>query len=142
MLSALSLSAIGVVMLVLFGVFYFLGIFTTIRALLAFAGVCVLGLGAGWFGHTLSTVVTWATTLGGTVTGTVFGISVTSAVFIIAAVVFVHDLLPKHGASKRTGWIGILVAAMLVAGVSGFAQLNSIPSTVRGVVSNARTIGG
>lgn len=142
MLAALSLSAIGVLMLVLFGVFYWLNIFTTARALLAFAGVCVLGLGAGWFGHTLTTVVTWITTLGGTVTGTLFGVSVVSAAFVVLAVVFVHDLMPKHGASKRTGWVGILVAAMLVAGVSGFSQLNSIPSTVRGVVSNARTIGG
>lgn len=141
MLASLSLGAIGVIFLVLFAVFHYLGIFTTLRAILAFAGVCCLGL-IGWFGHLLADIVTWGTHLGGTVTATAFGVGVPAILFIVLAVIFIHDLHPKNSASKRTGWIGILVAALLVGGVAGFSTLNSIPSTVRSVVSNAKTIGG
>ena len=63
-------------------------------------------------------------------------------VFIVLAVILVHDLHPKHGATKRTGWIAIAVAAILIAGVSGIAAAGGIASTVRTGVSNARTITG
>jgi hypothetical protein len=138
-MSGLSLAAIGVLCLALFGVFHWLSIAATIRSVLAFVGVCLLGA-VGWVGHALADVVTWGSHLGGTVTGWAFGTAVPAVVFIVLAVILIHDWHPKHGASKRTGWIALAVAAILVAGVSGIRAANSIPSGVRSGVTNARTI--
>ena len=43
MLSTFGASALGVLCLGLFGIFYWLGIFATVRAILAFVGTCLLG---------------------------------------------------------------------------------------------------
>ena len=55
-------------------------------------------------------------------------------------VIFVHDLWPKHSASKRTGWAGVALA-LLLAGVSGIPALNSIVPGIRSGVTSVRTIG-
>ena len=138
-MSGLSLAGIGVLCLVLFGVFHWLSIFAAVRAILAFTGVCLIGA-VGFVGHLLAAVATWAAHLGGTATGVAFGVAVPAVVFIVLAVILVHDLHPRHGASKRTGWIAIAVAALLVAGVAGVKAASSIPSAVRTGVTNARTI--
>ena len=142
MLSSFGATALGALMLILFGVFYWLGIFATVRALLAFVGTCLLGT-AGFFGGALQAIGTWATHLanGGTAWATGVAIGGTALV-IVTGVIFVHDLMPKHTAGKRTGWAGIALAALLIAGVSGIAQLNNIPAGVRSGVTNARTVVG
>jgi hypothetical protein len=138
-MSGLSLAAIGVLCLIVFAVFLHLTIFATIRAILAFAGVCLIGA-VGFIGRMLGDVATWAAHLGGTATGWAFGVAVPAAVFIALAIYLIHDLHPKHAATKRTGWIAIAVAAMLVAGVSGVKAADGIPNAVRTGVTNARTI--
>jgi hypothetical protein len=141
MLASLSLATIGVIFLILFGVFHWLGIFTKLRSFLAFIAVCLLGF-VGWLGHLLANLVTWGAHMSGSATGWAFGVGVPMGLFVILGAILIHDWHPKHGASKRTGWIAIAVAAMLVGGVSGISTLNGIPSTVRSVVSNAKTVGG
>ena len=138
-MSGLTLAGIGVLCLALFGVFHWLSIFATVRAIFAFVGVCLIGA-VGWVGRMLADVATWAAHLGGSTTGWAFGIAVPAVVFLVLAVILLHDLHPRHGATKRTGWIAIAVAALLVAGVSGIKAAQSIPSGVRSGVSNARTI--
>lgn len=129
----------GVLFLVLFGLFFWLGIFATVRALLAFAGVILIAE-AGFVGHALNSVATWASHLAGSVTGWAFGINMAIVLTLGAAVIFIHDLHPKHGAQKRTGWAGVILAALLVGGVSGWSGAHSVVSGVRSGVSNARTI--
>ena len=141
MLSGFSLPALGVLMLVLFGVFYWLAIFATIRAILAFTGTILVGT-SGFVGGALGAVARWLVTLGGTLTSWAFGTSVLAAVTIVVLVVFIHDLHPKNSAGKRTGWAGILLAALLIGGVTGIPALNHVPAAVRTGVQNAQQIGG
>jgi hypothetical protein len=130
----------GVILLVLFGLFYWLNILATVRALMAFTGTILIAQ-AGFVGHALGDIATWLTTIGGTATGILFGVAVPAIAAIVALVIFVHDLMPKHSAGKRTGWAGIVLAALLVTGVSGISALNSIPSVVHSGVSTVTSIG-
>jgi hypothetical protein len=140
MLSSLSATGLGVLMLVLFGVFYYLSIFATIRALLAFVGTCLLGT-VGFFGGALHAIAIWISNLAASVTGWAFAAPVGGLILVVVTgVIFIHDLMPKKTAGKRTGWAGIALAALLIAGVSGIPQLNSIPGGVQNGVTNARTV--
>jgi hypothetical protein len=139
-MSSLSIAAIGLVMLVLFGTFYWLGIFATLRAILAFVGTCLLG-GSGFVGDVLTKVADWLAHFSAAATQWAFGAAAAGALilFIPTAVVFLHDLHPKHTAGKRTGWAGVALAALLIAGVSGIQTANHIPATLRTGVTNAKT---
>lgn len=142
MLSSFTVDAIGVLCLVLFGVFYFLGIFATARAVLAFVGTCILGT-SGFIGSALHALGTWLVSLANSGTAWAFGVGLGgTALVVITGVIFVHDLMPKHTSGKRTGWAGIALGALLVAGVSGIPALNHIPATVHHGVSNAKTVVG
>lgn len=140
MFSSLSATGIGVLMLVLFGVFYFLSIFATVRAILAFVGTCLVGT-VGFLGGALHATALWISNFTDSVTGWAFAASVGGLVLVvITGVIFIHDLMPKKTAGKRTGWAGIALAALLIAGVSGISQLNNIPGGVQNGVTNARTV--
>lgn len=142
MLSSFTVSALGVLFLVLFGVFYWLGIFAATRAVLAFLGTCILGT-AGFLGGALHAAVTWLAALANSGAAWAFGVGIGGAIAtIVAGVIFAHDLMPRHTAGKRTGWAGIALAALLVAGVSGIPALNSVPATVQHGVTNAKTVLG
>jgi hypothetical protein len=140
MLSSFTVDGIGVLFLILFGVFYWLRIFATTRAVLAFTGTCLLGT-AGFLGGALHAIVSWVTNLANTGTAFATGIAIGgTALVIITGVIFIHDLMPKHTAGTRTGWAGIALAALLVAGVSAIPQLNSVPTAVRNAVSSIQTV--
>ena len=142
MFSSLGPTTMGAIMLVLFGVFYWLSIFATVRAILAFVGTILLG-SSGFIGSGLQTAVQWVVNLGGTASGWAFGVATGGMILtIVTLVIFVHDLHPKKTAGKRTGWAGVALAALLLAGVSGIPALNGVPNSVRTGVHNAQTIGG
>lgn len=142
MLSSMTVSAVGAVLLVLFGIFYWLRIFHTAGAICAFVGMCLVGT-SGVIGGILAHVATWAAGLANHATVWAFGVGAGAvAVTLITAVIFIHDLMPKHAAGRRTGWAGIVLALLLITGVSGITAANSIPGTVRGGVTNVRTIFG
>lgn len=131
----LSSSQWGAIMLVVGFVLYFLRIFKRLRAVLAFVGVCLIS--GGLFGSLLGRGAVWLSNVFGSLTGKIFGVGVPGVLFVVLAIVFIHDLHPKGGgASKRTFWLGLAVAACLVAGVSAFAQLNGIPADLRSGVSS------
>ena len=145
MFGSWSLFGLGVLMLALFGLFYWLAIFTTARALLAFVGTILVGF-TGFFGQVLSWLGTegakfanwtlsWALGSGAAAVGG----TVLTVVFLI---VFVHDLHPKKTATKRAGWAGIALAVLLLAGVSQIPALNQIVPGVRNGVATVKTIGG
>jgi hypothetical protein len=130
LLSSFGADALGVLCLVLFGVFYWLGIFATTRAVLAFVGTCLIGT-AGFLGGVLHTLATWIVGLADSGTAWATGVAVGgTALVIVTGVIFVHDLMPKHTAGRRTGWAGIALAALLIAGVSAIPALNQVPSSV------------
>jgi hypothetical protein len=142
MLSSLWVTGSGAGLITLFIVFHWLGIFAKTRAVFAFLGVCLLGAGL------VSRVLTWAATaiagIGNWASQVLFGVSGGAALIaVVLLVIFVHDLHPKHSAGKRTSFIGIALAALLVAGVSGIATLNSIPGAAQNGVNTAKTtLGG
>lgn len=141
MLTDFSLPALGVIMLVLFGVFYWLAIFPAIRAILAFVGTILIGF-SGFFGGVLGAITRWLVTLGGALTSWAFGTAVLSAVTIVVLVIFIYDLHPRNSARKRTGWAGMILAALLIGGVTGIPALANVPNAVRTGVQNAQNIGG
>jgi hypothetical protein len=143
MLSSFTADAIGVLLLVLFGVFYWLGIMPTTRAVFAFVGTCLIGT-AGFLGSALHAAATWLAGLADSGTAWATGIAVGgTALVLVTGVIFVHDLMPRHAAGKRTGWAGVALAALLIAGVSGIQTLNNIPGSVQQGVNTAKTtLGG
>ena len=141
-MGSLSLLGIGVLLLLLFGLFFWLSIFATVRAVLAFTGTILIGF-SGWLGHALHTGTLWVAHVANDATGWAFSAAIGgTALTIVAGVIFVHDLLPRHGARKRTGWAGVALALLLLAGVSGIPALNGIVPGVRSGVTSVRTIGG
>jgi hypothetical protein len=133
-------SEIGALLLVLFGVFYWLNIFATIRALAAFIGTILVGSN-GHLVHWLTIVVLWASHLGGTITGWAFGVALPAAFAIVTAVVFIHDLHPKHPTQKRTGWAGVVLGLLIVAGATGVATLNNVGPAVQSGVTSVQQSG-
>ena len=134
-----SIAGLGVIALVLFGTFYWLAIFATVRAILAFVGVCLLGT-TGFLGSILGHIASFLANAGGSASSWAFGVGIAGLIITIpTAVVFIHDLHPKNSAGKRTGWAGILLAALLITGVSGIQAANKIPQDVRTGVQNAQT---
>jgi hypothetical protein len=131
----LSSSQWGALLLVVGVVFYWLRIFQRARAVMAFAGVCLLA--DGWISSILVSVAQWVSGLAGSLAGKLFGVGLPGILALILGIVFIFDLHPRGGgASKRTFWVGVAFAACLVAGVSAFAQLNGIPADLRSGVSN------
>ena len=128
----------GALALVAAGMFYWLGILPKIQVILAFIGTCIVT--GGLFGHLLTRGVTLVSNLLGTLTGKIFGAAVPGLLVIILGILFIHDLLPKNTTGKRTFWVGIALAACLVAGLSSFTALNQVPANVRTGVST--TTGG
>ena len=128
----------GVLALVAAGMFYWLGILPKIQVILGFIGTCIVT--GGLFGHLLTRAVTLVSNLLGTLTGKIFGAAVPGLLVIILGILFIHDLLPKNTTRKRTFWVGIALAACLVAGLSSFTALNNVPANVRTGVST--TTGG
>lgn len=125
----LTVSELGVLFLLLFGVFHFLHIFATIRAVLVFLGVVVVG-NSGFVGRMLGDLGSWAQRTFGSITGWAIGVSLTAGLFIVLGVIFAHDLHPKKGASKRTGWIGLALGVLVVAGVTGIPALAGLRGSI------------
>jgi hypothetical protein len=136
---ALTAAGVAGLALVFWLLFHWLNIFAKTRTVLAL--VAAIGLG-GFIGRALVRVVTWLTHLTGTVTGWALGVALPSALFLVLAIILIHDLHPKHGASRRTAYIAFGAGALLVAGVTGIpalapaaSALQSLPANIAGFVS-------
>lgn len=131
----MGLSAAGVagLCLLFWLLFHWLNIFAKTRTLLAL--VAAIGIG-GFLGSALARVVTWLTHLTGTVTGWALGVAIPGALFLLLAAILVHDLHPKKGASRRTGYIALGVGALLVAGVTGIPALAPLASALKSLPAN------
>src|ERR1035441_3908084 len=131
-------AGLGVALLVAFLVFHYLGIFTTIRAVLAIIGLCLLGA-AGFGLNLLVVVTTWLQGLVGDITHWIFGVRFPAALFIILVLILIYDLHPKNKAGKRTAWVGVFVVLLMLGGVAGFPAVHNIPNDIRRGVENAQT---
>ena len=134
----LTVPELGALLLVLFGVFYLLGIFAKTRAVFAFLGAVAVGTG-GALGHLLTRVSAALQNAGGAVTVWLFGSAIAGLLFIAAAVIFIHDMHPKKGATRRTGWIALLLGASLAAASVTIPALAPVASGVNSLLANVTT---
>lgn len=130
----MTVADLGVLLLVLYGVFHYLRVLAITRAVLAFLGAVAVGL-TGTVGRIAGDVAGWAQSAVGTVTTWAFGATLSAALFIVLAIVLVHDLHPRKGASARTGYLALAVGILLVAGVSQFPALAPVVEWVRSLLA-------
>jgi len=129
----LTVTELGGLFLVAAIVLHALGILARARAILLFAGVLVLGT-AGAVGTVLAWIGLHLQDAAGSITGWAFGAPLAAGLFVVLAIVTVHDL--RNGARKRTMLAAGLLAAVLSVGVSGFPAMTPLRATVVQAVSN------
>jgi hypothetical protein len=134
---SLTVSELGGLMLLVFGVLRFLGIFANPRAVLAFLGVVVIG-SAGFLGNIFATAGSWIQSTGGSVTQWALGVPLVAAPAIAVGIILIHDLHPKNTAGKRTDLLAILAGAFIVVGVAGIPALSGLHSIILQLVGNAQ----
>lgn len=133
---ALGVAGVAGLSLVFWLLFHWLNIFAKTRAFLAL--LAAIGLG-GFAGRALVRAVTWLQHLAGTVTGWALGVALPGALFLVLAVILVHDLHPQHGATRRTAYVALGVGALLVAGVTGIPALAPAATALRALPANIAT---
>lgn len=138
-----TVAELGVILLVLFGLFHYLRILAKTRAVLAFLGAVAVGL-TGTVGRIAGDIAGWAQNAIGDVTAWAFGSALSAGLFIVLAVLLVHDLHPRKSASGRTGYVALATGILLVAGVAQFPALapavNGIRSFLSGIAGFANTL--
>lgn len=139
----LTVAETGLLCLVLFGLFHYLRILASTRAVLAFLGAVAVGL-TGTVGRIAGDIAGWAQHAVGTVSVWAFGVPLSAALFIALVVLLVHDLHPRKSASGRTGYLALAVGILLVAGVAQFPALapavNGIRSFLSGITNFINTL--
>lgn len=113
--------------------FHWLGIFAKTRAFLALLAAIALG---GFTGRALVRLVTWLQHLTGTATGWALGVALPGALFLVLAAILIHDLHPRHGATRRTAYIAFAAGALLLAGVAGIPALAPAAAALRSLPAN------
>ena len=136
---ALTVAGLAGLCLVFWVLFAWLGIFAKTRAVLAL--LAAIGLG-GFIGRALARVAAGGQHLAGTVTAWALGVALPGALFLVLAVILIHDLHPKHAASRRTAYVALGTGVLLVAGVTGIpalapltAALQSLPASIASFVN-------
>jgi hypothetical protein len=128
----------GVLFVIFAALFLWLRIFARLRAVLIFAGICLLG--QGLLSRLLVTAARDLSSWTGAITAKVFGAAIPGVLLLIVGVILIYDLHPRGGgASRRTFWLAAIAAALLIGGVSTIGQLTSIP---HGVHSTITTVTG
>ncbi|MGH3321330.1 MAG: hypothetical protein ACRDN9_14360 [Streptosporangiaceae bacterium] len=88
---------------------------TALLTLIAGAGIT-----GGTAGRLLHQGLAWSSDMVGSLTSAAFGTAVPSVLAVVALVVYVHDMWPKHKANHSTAVVG-LVLPLLVTALGGAA---------------------
>jgi hypothetical protein len=131
----LTVAEMGVLCILLFGLFHYLRILAKTRSVLALLGAASVGLD-GAVGRLAGSLAVWAQRVAGNITAWAFGVSLSAALFVVLAILLVHDLHPKKNASARTGWVALTVGVFLVAGVSQLPVLAPVAGAIRSLLSD------
>lgn len=135
----LTVPELGALFLIFYVLFHWLKIFAATRAVLALLGTIAIG-NAGTAGRVLGDIGAWIAQAGGSVTSWLFGAALIGVPFIIALVILVHDLHPKGGtATRRTGYIALLVGASLSAGIAAIPALAPVRGALLSFLSGICT---
>lgn len=133
---SLSTSAAGALCLLLFALFHWLDRLPKTRSVLAFLGAVAVGT-AGFVGRIFGAIATFLVHATGTVTAYMFGVSLSVALFVLLAIVLAHDWHPKHGASKRTGYVALAVGVLLAGSAAAIPALAPVVGLVHSVLGGA-----
>lgn len=125
----LSVVELGALFLVLYVLFHWLGILVTTRAVMALLGTVTLGT-QGFLGRILGDIGAWLERVGTSVTAWAFGVGIAAVPFLIAVVILIHDLHPKKQASKRTGYVAVLVGVSLASAIAVIPALAPVRSAI------------
>lgn len=71
------------------------------------------GLQTGWVGRMLGAGVDAVAALVGSATSAAFGVAVPAVVAVVAFIVYVHDMWPRHSAGRVTAGIGLLLPTLI-----------------------------
>jgi MFS family permease len=132
---------IGPVLIGLSIAMYFTGKFATIRSIMVFAGILLVGL-TGWLITHLAMLFSWISGWAGPWIATLTGwgtAAVGATLFAVLAYFVFHDWAPRNQAKKRTYWLSIALAIIIVAGAAPIAALNQLPASVQ---TGVTTTGG
>lgn len=105
----------------------------TIRTWFVFLGILLIGITGPVLGL-LGQVVAKALGLADLAASRWLGLSAGTGLIVITVALgylLIHDWAPKHKASKSTYFIAVTLAIMISAGITPFAALNQLPSTVQ-----------
>ena len=136
---SLTVSELGALLLVLFAVFYWLGILPVVTAVIGFIGAVIVGT-SGWLGRVAADVAGWVQHLLGTVTADLLGVSFVGILAVILLVIFIHDLSPKKSTGKRTAWIGVALGLLIAVGATGIPALDGLHSAIVSGASSALSL--
>lgn len=125
----LTVSELGVLLLLAFVTLHYLRALPKARALCGFLGVMLIGT-AGFAGDAISDSAMWLQAKLGLVTAWVFGVAVTGPLVVVLFIILMHDLHPKKQASRRTGLIAVVLGAVIAVGVAGVPMLAGVDSGV------------
>jgi hypothetical protein len=132
-----TVSELGVLFLLLFVLFHWLGIMPKLRAVLAFVGTVIVG-SSGFIGGIVTDVGSWAQNTFGSITNWALGVPLAAGLAIVLGVILVHDLHPKKPAGKRTGYVAVALGALVVVGVAGIPALAGLHNVILSLVGNAQ----
>lgn len=105
----------------------------TIRVVMVIVGIFLVGF-TGWLIHKTAALMLLLTGLLGNTVGIALGVAgstIFAGIIIFMGAHVLHDLLPKNRPGKSTYYVAILLAILIVAGVTPFAALNNLPATVQ-----------
>lgn len=71
------------------------------------------GLQTGWVGRMLEAGVDAVAALVGSATSAAFGVAVPAVVAVVALIIYVHDMWPRHSAGRVTAGIGLLLPTLI-----------------------------
>jgi hypothetical protein len=131
----LTVPELGVVLLLLFGLFHWLNVLVKTRSVMAIFGVVAVGL-TGVVGHLAAALVGWVLHAAGSITAWAFGVSASVVLAIVLGALLIHDWHPKKGAKPRTGFVALAVGILLVAGVSQLPFLAPVVSGMRSLLGD------
>lgn len=130
MTTSVSLLGLGVTALAVFLSLHWLKILPTVSAGAALLAPVLIGSN-GVVGRLIIRFVRWGVGVTGSVTAWAFGDAVIVLAFLFFAIVFIHDMHPRHQTGRRTAVFGLVVGLLLVAGATGIPALAGVPAHIQ-----------
>jgi quinol-cytochrome oxidoreductase complex cytochrome b subunit len=132
----------GVLLVVGAVTLYVVGWLPTVRAIMVFLGILLVGTAGhllGWLAY----VVKALAGVTSVATAWAFGIALPAAALLVLLILAVYDMHPRNKASRRTFWVAAALALIIASGATTLPALSSLRASVQqGVTQSQNTLGG